>query len=254
MSIDQYSASPASNDLANYFQTGMRPSAVKTAGWDIMADLKDNLWAWPTVGGTANAITLTNQRTVGGTNPFNGEMHWFIPTAANTGAATLKVDSQTNAKNVFAYGAALLGGELQPNVPALVKYDGTQWQLLNPQDATGSFTITLTGFTTTVAGLINWRIVKGKTVYFWYTSSINGTSNSGGMTGTGIPVAIQPATLKRISPAAIQDNGTGVAGNIQIPGGSSTWTFGNSFTNSAMTNGAGKGLSSTGSIYSYTLD
>lgn len=79
-----------------------------------MADLNDNLWSWPTVGGTANAVTLTNMRPVGGANPFDGEMHWFIPTAANNGAATLKVDSQANAKSIFAYGAALwsVGGGL----------------------------------------------------------------------------------------------------------------------------------------------
>ena len=144
MGLDLYSTTPASNDLLNYFQTGMRPSAVKTAGWDIMADMAQ-LWnAFPAGGGTANAQTLTNPR------PFasltTGLTVIFNPTAANTGAATFAPDGLT-AKNVFANGAALVGGELQPGVPAILKYDGTQWNLLNPYftgygAASGTNTIT----------------------------------------------------------------------------------------------------------------
>lgn len=146
MGLDLYSTTPASNDLLNYFQTGMRPSAVKTAGWDIMADLAQLFNATPAGGGTANAQTLTNPR------PFasltTGLTVIFNPTAANTGAATFAPDGLT-AKNVFANGAALVGGELQPGVPAILKYDGTQWNLLNPYftgygAASGTNTITAT--------------------------------------------------------------------------------------------------------------
>lgn len=146
MGLDLYSTTPASNDLLNYFQTGMRPSAVKTAGWDIMADLAQLFNATPAGGGTANAQTLTNPR------PFasltTGLTVIFNPTAANTGAATFAPDGLT-AKNVFANGAALVGGDLQPGVPAILKYDGTQWNLLNPYftgygAASGTNTITAT--------------------------------------------------------------------------------------------------------------
>ena len=146
MGLDLYSTTPASNDLLNYFQTGMRPSAVKTAGWDIMADMAQLFNATPAGGGTANAQTLTNPR------PFasltTGLTVIFNPTAANTGAATFAPDGLT-AKNVFANGAALVGGELQPGVPAILKYDGTQWNLLNPYftgygAASGTNTITAT--------------------------------------------------------------------------------------------------------------
>lgn len=218
-----------------------------------MADLKDNLWSWPTVGGTANAVTLTNMRPVGGANPYDGEMHWFIPTAANTGAATLKVDSQANAKSIFAYGAALLGGELQPNIPALVKYDGTQWQLLNPQDATGAFTITLTGFTATITGLINWRILGGKSVYVWADADILGTSNATTMSGSGVPAAIQ-TSRSQILPFALEDNGAHVGGSLNIAALSSSWTFSNPFSRSSggFTGSATKGILS-GACASYQL-
>ncbi|MGH7238714.1 MAG: hypothetical protein ACREHG_01475, partial [Candidatus Saccharimonadales bacterium] len=86
MSLDQYSQTPASNDLANYFQTGMAPSAVKTAGWDIMADLA-GLYGLPTSAGSANAQTITNTRKWGALD--SKMLFCFLPGFANTGACTL---------------------------------------------------------------------------------------------------------------------------------------------------------------------
>src|SRR5689334_21968133 len=129
MSIDQYSTTPANNDLTNYFKTGMRPSSVKNAGWDIMADLASYLVSLPTAGGTANALTVSNARPFG--SLVAGLLQVINPASANTGAATFAPDGLT-AKNVFASGVALIGGELQPSVPAILKYDGTQCNLQNP--------------------------------------------------------------------------------------------------------------------------
>jgi hypothetical protein len=138
MSIDQYSATPASNDLSNYFQTGMRPSAVKNAGWDIMADLASYSVSLPTAGGTANALTAINGRPFG--SLVAGLLQILNPGASNTGPATFAPDGLT-AEAVFTNGAALAGGELQPGVPAFLKYDGTQWNLLNPQIASKNFLV-----------------------------------------------------------------------------------------------------------------
>jgi len=129
MSIDQYSTTPANNDLTNYFKTGMRPSAVKTAGWDIMADLASYAVSLPAAAGTANALTVSNGRPFG--SLVAGLLQIVNPANVNTGPATLAPDGLT-AANVFANGLALAGGELQPGVPAALKYDGTQWNLLNP--------------------------------------------------------------------------------------------------------------------------
>jgi hypothetical protein len=54
----------------------------------------------------------------------------FIPANTNTGATTLAPGSLT-AKNVFAIGAACVGGELIAGVPAVVAYDGTQLNILS---------------------------------------------------------------------------------------------------------------------------
>lgn len=129
MSIDQYNTTPSSNDLTNYFKTGMKPSQVKDAGWDIMADIASYEVSLPAAGGSANALTVANGRPFGAL--VAGLLQILNPTAANTGPATFAPDGLT-AANIYANGAALTGGELQPNVPAFLKYDGTQWNLLNP--------------------------------------------------------------------------------------------------------------------------
>ena len=129
MSIDQYSTTPSSNDLTNYFKTGMRPSQVKNAGWDVMADLASYSVSLPTAGGSANALTVANGRPLG--SLVTGLLQILNPAAANTGPATLAPDGLSTAP-IVANGAALAGGELQAAVPAYLKYDGTQWNLLNP--------------------------------------------------------------------------------------------------------------------------
>jgi hypothetical protein len=135
MSIDQYSTTPSSNDLTNYFKTGMRPSAVKTAGWDVMADIAQLLNATPAGGGTANAQTLINPRSFASLT--HGLICCFKPAAANTGDWTFAPDGLP-AKHVYAEGTLCIGGEATANFPALLKYDTALgsgaggWHLLNP--------------------------------------------------------------------------------------------------------------------------
>lgn len=178
MSLDQYSTTPASNDLLNYFQTGMRPSAVKTAGWDIMADMAQ-LWnALPTGGGSANAQTVANPR------PFasltTGLTCIYLPNFVNTGAATFAPDGLT-AKNIFAGGVALAGFELQKTTPAWLKYDGTQWNLLNPcmrrygvASGTNAITVTIPEGPPGMGNGFDCRIKVANTITGSPTLSING--------------------------------------------------------------------------------
>lgn len=193
MSRDQWSQTPASNDLSGYGQTGMAPSKVKNAFWDVMADLTVDA-SLPTSAGTANAQTVTNTRQFGAL--FTGMYQWFLPGFTNTGAVTLAVDGLA-AKNIFANGIAAIAGMLVTNVPALVKYDGTQWNLMNPQRSTGSFTLTISTSYLTVqqTGTINYGIGQdGKSVQVRNTVAIIGTSNATTMIGTGVPSILAPTT------------------------------------------------------------
>ena len=70
-------------------------------------------------GTTASAPALASNQIV-----------FFIPLNTNTGATTFNRDS-LGAKNILANGAALVGGELRASVPALIFYDGTQYNLFS---------------------------------------------------------------------------------------------------------------------------
>lgn len=221
MSFDQYSETPASNYITGYFLTGMAPSSVKVAGSDIMADLASRFAAMHTTGGTATAYTVTQTRQF--QSLVNGLEIIVLPNATNTGAATFAPDGLA-AKNIFTNGVAAIAGMIVQNVPAYLKYDGTQWNLLNPQRATGSFTITLTGMTGTTTGTINYDIKPdGKTWSAWAAAAITGTSNSSAMTGTGIPAILTNTTDKEYYCPLVNGGGT-AQGGIRT-GTSTTWTF-----------------------------
>ena len=247
MSWDNYSQTPASNDLSGYFQTGMAPSKVKNAGWDIMADLAQFM-SLPTSAGTANAQTVTNTRQFGAL--FTGMRQSFIPGNTNTGAVTLAIDGLT-AKNVFANGVAAIAGMLVSGTVAHVQYDGTQFQLLNPQRSSGTATVTQTGYASPPTGTLNYEILQdGKTVYWWTTANISGTSSTAAMTWTGIPSIIQPITAKGIN-YSLTDSGTNTIGSVSIAASSGTWTFGKA-VGSAGGDFTASGTKRTLGLYEYS--
>ena len=77
----------------------------------------------------------------------------FTPVATNTGATTINISS-LGAKNVYARNAACVGGELVINVPAILRYDGTQFQIVaSGADVSLTATQTLTNKTLTTPTL-----------------------------------------------------------------------------------------------------
>jgi hypothetical protein len=99
-------------------------------------------------GGTANAQTVTLSPAVA-SQSAGLHVRW-IPTAANTSTTTLAVNGLT-AKNLTKCGTtALTAGDLATLTIAEATYDGTQYQLLNPQAVActpsgGSGTVTTSG-------------------------------------------------------------------------------------------------------------
>jgi hypothetical protein len=61
---------------------------------------------------------------------------WFTPANTNNGATTINITpsggSALGAKNIFCGGAACVGGELRQNIPVLIIYDGTQFNIVGP--------------------------------------------------------------------------------------------------------------------------
>lgn len=160
----------------------------------------------------------------------------FTVANANTGAAKLQVNSLAQIAITKNGATALVAGDLAPGVVAKVVYDGTRWQLLNPQTEVDTGTVSsfssggLTPlFTTSVA-------TATTTPALSFTLSNAGAhaflgNNTG---GSAAPAYVQPA-FTDIS---------GTVGNAQLSGTYSTnaLTFsnaGNSFTGTHTGNGAG---------------
>jgi len=123
-----------------------------------------------TVGGTANAITLTPSNTAFPTSYVKGELYQFKATAANTGTTTLNINGLGNV-NVFVRGSsgvvACSGGEIQSGDNVLVSYDGTQFQLLSQVAGgtlTASSTATFTNKTYDTAGTGNSFKINGTSI------------------------------------------------------------------------------------------
>lgn len=235
MSLDQYSQTPASNDLVNYGQTGMAPSKVKNAFWDVMADMCSvvGTGSMPTTGGTANAQTIVNTRQYAAL--YAGMWAAFIPSATNTGALTLQVDGLA-AKNVFANGVAAIAGMVVLGVPAICRYDGTQWNLINPQRSTGSFTGTPTGFsgspgTCTVAYSVG---PDGHSAQLQIGTGMSGTSNATTFTITGMPSFLAPVNTQAFVVFST-DSGAPGLGSLVLTAASQIISLGKANTYAALT-------------------
>jgi|SRR5579859_1287870 len=127
-------------------------------------------WAG-TGGGTANAQTVTYSPAI--TTLTAGQAVSWIPSHANTTAATLNVNSIGAKAIVKANGSALVANDLLTSSVATAVYDGTSFELLDPQSGSGASVTcgqlpALTGDTTTSAGSCATT-----------TSKLNGTSFAG---------------------------------------------------------------------------
>jgi hypothetical protein len=71
----------------------------------------------------------------------------------------------------------------------------------------GSFVAELTGFTTTVEPTIEYQILSPM-VFLWLDTNTFATSNSTGMSLTGVPAALRPPTSRQGMTLA-RDNGAG---------------------------------------------
>jgi hypothetical protein len=183
-----------------------------------------------TVTGAAGTNTITGSSSPAPTLAA-GQKYLLVPAGTNTGATTLNLNS-VGAKNIFAGNSALVGGELHANIPVLLEYDGTQFQVLGPvfrqptrqtfTSGTGTYT-TPTGATRLFVRLVggggggaaaktNNGVVGGNTTF----STLTGNGGAAGLTNAGGAVA----------------GGTGTGGDINIQGGNGDCGSNNGSTNS----------------------
>lgn len=114
----------------------MAPSDVNNCARQLMADIATEAQtnAVKTLNTISGADTITADMNPELTAYVAGMYVIFTPAAANTGAATLNIDG-LGAKSIKkGNGAALVAYDLLTTVPALCVYDGTNFNLINPQN------------------------------------------------------------------------------------------------------------------------
>jgi hypothetical protein len=155
-------ATPASGELG--YDTTNKRAVVgdgSTAGGIRIPSAKDvqnNTFTYGTVGGTANAITLTHSPVV--LAYAAGQEFVFKATSSNSGATTVNVDS-LGTKNIYKLSngslGALTGSEIISGVVYTIAYDGTQFQLKSA-GGSGSVVVqqlfTVNGTYTPTAGML----------------------------------------------------------------------------------------------------
>lgn len=90
------------------------------------SDVQDNRMSYCSVGGTANAITLTNQVAI--SSYVAGQEFSFVAALTNTGPVTIAVDG-LSAKSVTVAGVALTAGQIIAGAWVTVAYTGTNFEL-----------------------------------------------------------------------------------------------------------------------------
>lgn len=157
--------------MGTFAHTNVGNATVRTM-YPSAGQLQDGVITYLT--SVAGTNTITAVGAVGMTAYAAGQKFTFIAAGANTGVATLNINS-IGAKAITKFGAtAIVAGDIVANTAYEVVYDGTQFQLLNP-----SYSTTVA---TAIANAGGWNVTpSGTTLYFNY----NGT-NVGSLTSTGV--------------------------------------------------------------------
>lgn len=163
--------------MAGYRHTGVGNPTARTQ-YATAAGVQDGTYVYLTSVSGTDTITATAALSMSAY--VTGQMFVFTPAATNTGATTINLNS-IGAKNVYMKGAACTGGELVANVPAVIAYDGTQFNIVAngqaPRFKHGTFTrdMSTASSTQTVTG------VGFKPAFILFLAAQNTTSSQASM-------------------------------------------------------------------------
>ncbi len=213
-----YSETDASNTSPspNGWPAGTYFNQVEPIGRATLGALQrwwDRANAQYTVGGTANAITLTPPNTSYPISYVTGEVYCFKATAANTGAATLSINgigAESLTKESVSGPIGLVGGEIQLHQFVCVAFDGTNFQIesqIAPLSTgvtsfTGDGTI-LSNSASTGAVTATLTSAPGETVL------ANNTGSSGAPSYVANPIVAGASQAATFSPTSATPTGGG---------------------------------------------
>jgi microcystin-dependent protein len=142
---------------------------------------------YPTVGGTADAITLTGAAAAI-TAYAAGQTFFFIAGATNTGAVTVNVDSVGVKSITGPAGTALTAGQIVVGSTYSMTYDGTQFQISTSAGAATAFSVGTMMAWPTATVPTGWLECYGQeistTTYAALYAVIGTLYNTGGESGT----------------------------------------------------------------------
>lgn len=208
-----------------------------------------------------------------GTNTITASLAPAITAYANGQTFAIKIANTTTAAATLAFNGlsalnmyysdgttALVAGALIQNNIYWFTYDSSLnssaggFICLNPSRVTGSFTITLTGFTSNPSGTVNYAISQdGKTAFISIRSNITNTgSNATTMTGTGVPSILSAASAGHRMILEGEDNTIVQLCCVGIGLNGTTWTFSLISNSGAWTAAGTKGILTNDAFY--TLD
>lgn len=195
---DGQSTPTADIPMGNFTLTGLgNPEALTDSA--TLGTVRTGTYA-ATVGGTANAITLTPTLAI--PSYAAGYRFSFLPAANNTGATTVAV-SGLAAKDLYSQGQVLRGGELVAGVPCEIEFDGTVFQVLSPGQSSALWTPVLTFATAgdlsvAYSTQVGQYARVGNLVLAWFylvTSTFTFTTASGNARLTGLPFRAATTSL-----------------------------------------------------------
>lgn len=143
MPVTSYSTTSGNNNAAvpNGAPEGWTPGNVNAVVRQVMADIavEAQVNAVKVLASVSGTNTITGSMTPDLTAYSTGMIVIFKPANANTGATTINIDSLGAKSIVKGNAAALVANDLLTTVEALLVYNGTAFDLINPQVTTLPF-------------------------------------------------------------------------------------------------------------------
>lgn len=191
-------ASPVT--ITNTFatQSGNVPASQLDTNYDQLATALNSLSSFSNYfvdSGSANAIAVTINSPL--IVAYTAGLVLQIKVANTiTGATTIAVNALGTQALLNGDGSAIVANQILAGQVITVCYDGTNFYIQSPNIpesvvSSGTFTGTLTGFTTTVTVTWNYILAAGMVTLYCKTG-VSGTSNSSSMDLTGIPTNLAP--------------------------------------------------------------
>lgn len=156
----------------------------------------------------------------------DGIVIYWIPSNTNTGASTINVNGLGVVAIVDQGGSPLKAGQIVANQTAQIVFRSGQFYLLSAVTTivSGTFPVTLSGFTAPVAGNISYVRI-GNFVTLSVSAPLGGTSNSTTFLIDGLPTFLRPTATLLAMCLPVTDNGNSGCSAAAIVGPSAQITM-----------------------------